>query len=100
MIGTGLAIVIAFVLTFLFGVKDEPDAEAAPATAEGAAIEVAAPVSGEVVALGQIKDKVFAAGALGNGLDIVPTSGRSIRTARRHGGLGLPDQPRLRHQVR
>lgn len=75
MIGTGLAIVIAFVLTFLFGVKDEPDAEAAPATAEGAAIEVAAPVSGEVVALGQIKDKVFAAGALGNGLGIVPTSG-------------------------
>jgi PTS system beta-glucosides-specific IIC component len=74
MIGTGLAIVIAFVLTFAFGVKDEPDAEGAPGAAVSGAIEVAAPVSGEVVALNQIKDKVFAAGALGNGLGIIPTS--------------------------
>jgi beta-glucoside PTS system EIICBA component len=80
MIGTGLAIVIAFVLTFLFGVKDSPDTEAVvsdPIAEAGAvgAVEVAAPVSGQLVALGDIKDKVFAAGALGKGLGIVPSNG-------------------------
>lgn len=80
MIGTGLAVVIAFVLTFLFGVKDAPDTEAASSDpiAEAAAIgamEVGAPVSGQLVALGKINDKVFAAGALGNGLGIVPSAG-------------------------
>jgi PTS system beta-glucosides-specific IIC component len=73
MIGTGLAIVIAFVLTFLFGVKDTADVEAV-AGAVGA-VEVAAPVTGETIALTSVKDKVFASGAMGNGVGIVPSSG-------------------------
>lgn len=73
MIGTGLAIVIAFVLTFLFGVKDTADIEAV-AGAVGA-VEVAAPVTGETIALTSVKDKVFASGAMGNGVGIVPSSG-------------------------
>lgn len=80
MIGTGLAILIAFVLTFLFGVKDSPDVKevAADPIAEAAtvgAVEVAAPVSGQTVALSEIKDKVFASGALGKGIGIVPSAG-------------------------
>jgi beta-glucoside PTS system EIICBA component len=79
MIGTGVAVVIAFVLTFLFGVKDSPDAEAASSAPIAqdvlSAVEVASPVSGQVVALSEINDKVFAAGALGNGVGILPTSG-------------------------
>ncbi len=80
MIGTGLAILIAFVLTFLFGVKDAPDTEMASSdpiaeVAAIGAIEVSAPVNGQLVALSSINDKVFAAGALGNGLGIVPSAG-------------------------
>ncbi|HRC27656.1 MAG TPA: PTS glucose transporter subunit IIA, partial [Alphaproteobacteria bacterium] len=69
----------AFTLTFLFGVKDSPDepeaAEDAPQIVVGGvgAPEVKAPVSGTLVPLGEINDKVFASGALGNGLGIVPS---------------------------
>jgi beta-glucoside PTS system EIICBA component len=73
MIGTGLAIVIAFVLTFLFGVNDSPDAEAVAETV--GAVEVSSPVTGEVVALSSVKDKVFASGAMGKGVGILPSSG-------------------------
>jgi PTS system beta-glucosides-specific IIC component len=60
-------------LTFLFGVKDTADVEAA-AGAVGA-VEVAAPVTGETIALASVKDKVFASGAMGNGVGILPSSG-------------------------
>lgn len=75
MIGTGLAIVIAFVLTFLFGVKDSADEAEASAVVSGAT-EVASPMSGELIGLSQVNDKVFAAGALGKGVAVVPTSGQ------------------------
>lgn len=42
----------------------------------GAVIELAAPVSGAVVALTAVADPVFASGTLGRGLGIVPTEGR------------------------
>jgi len=74
MVGTGLAVVIAFVLTFLFGVKDSPDEAEATAVVSGAS-ELGAPMSGELIGLSQVKDKVFASGALGKGVAVVPTSG-------------------------
>ncbi len=81
LIGTGLAMAIAFVLTFLFGVKDEADVEAVEADpiAESAAVgavEVGAPMSGATVALTGVNDKVFASEALGKGVAIVPTDGK------------------------
>mgnify|MGYP001016227869 FL=1 len=78
LIGTGVAIAIAFVLTMVLGFEDieeeNPAEELIPA-APGAN-ELAAPVSGAIVPLAEVKDKVFASGALGNGIGIVPSNGK------------------------
>ena len=78
LIGTGVAITIAFVLTLVLGFDDIPNE--APAEelipAGPGAPEVNAPVSGTVVPLAEVKDKVFASGALGNGIGIIPDNGR------------------------
>ncbi|MGC3994641.1 MAG: beta-glucoside-specific PTS transporter subunit IIABC [Propionicimonas sp.] len=81
LIGTGVAMVVAFSLTMVFGFKDPVDADetAAPeivVPGVTGATEIKAPVSGELVALTAVNDKVFASGALGNGLGIVPSDGR------------------------
>lgn len=86
LIGTAVAIVIAFVLTFIFGPREtvdaaKDDAVSSPAAAatEGSAaaqaagsVTVLAPVTGSVVALADVPDKVFASGAMGSGIGIVP----------------------------
>lgn len=87
LIGTAVAIVIAFVLTFIFGPRETVDAAkddaapspaAAPATDGPTAAQVAgsvtvlAPVTGSVIALADVPDKVFASGAMGSGIGIVP----------------------------
>jgi PTS system beta-glucosides-specific IIC component len=79
LIGTGVAIAIAFTLTMVFGFDDIPNEEAKEPElipAAPGAVEVSAPVSGAVVPLAEVKDKVFASGALGKGIGIVPSSGR------------------------
>ncbi|MFD7027381.1 beta-glucoside-specific PTS transporter subunit IIABC [Streptomyces sp. NPDC059917] len=94
LIGIGGAIALSFGLTMALGFKDvcdeaqdvpdEPqDASAVgPAGADddagrpsGAAFEVAAPVRGRVVPLADVADPAFAAGALGDGAAVVPSSG-------------------------
>ncbi|TWD47064.1 PTS system beta-glucosides-specific IIC component [Arthrobacter sp. AG367] len=79
--GTGVAIAIAFVLTFVFGPREQPDNDAAPvaadapsqgATPAAGTVKVLAPVSGAVVALSEVQDKVFASGAMGSGIGVVP----------------------------
>lgn len=110
MIGTGVGMLVAFVLTLLFmdreSAEGAADDAAAPAPADdvapapqdptaptgaqtavaagaagGAAtatatrnsvVDVVAPVSGRMVALEEVPDKVFASGALGKGVGIVP----------------------------
>lgn len=89
LLGTGVAIAIAFVLTFLFGPRETPDAEsdgggapatagatAAPAASAVASVKVLAPVTGAVVNLADVQDKVFASGAMGAGVGIVPDEDR------------------------
>ncbi|WP_159625356.1 beta-glucoside-specific PTS transporter subunit IIABC [Actinomyces sp. zg296] len=91
-IGVIVGVAIAFTLTFMFGVKD--DAAAGPgeraggpagpdATTGSSAVADAeptralvAPVDGSAVPLERVKDPVFSSGALGNGVGIVPASGR------------------------
>jgi PTS system beta-glucosides-specific IIC component len=97
LVGTGAAVAIAFLLTFFFGPREEaaaaasdagtsvpetPAATAAaaaepiPASASAGTIEVLAPVAGQAVALADVQDKVFASGAMGKGLGIIPAEGR------------------------
>lgn len=87
LIGTGLAILIAFVLTFVFGFKDLP-ADGAPAASgdveaaasatpgDGAPLAVLAPAGGRVVPLAEVPDKVFSSGAIGSGAAVLPEDGR------------------------
>ncbi|CAL8977121.1 PTS system beta-glucoside-specific EIIBCA component [Propionicimonas sp. T2.31MG-18] len=77
LIGVGVAVIIALTATLVLGFDDLPAAEAQPELIPPApgALEVAAPVSGRTVPLAQVKDKVFASGALGKGIGIVPSAG-------------------------
>ncbi|MFB7241044.1 PTS beta-glucoside transporter subunit EIIBCA [Streptomyces populi] len=50
----------------------------AGAPAAGKGLEVAAPVAGRVVGLGEVEDPVFASRALGEGVGIEPTEGRVV----------------------
>jgi PTS system beta-glucosides-specific IIC component len=85
LIGSGLALALAFVLTLVLGFKDIPaTAHAAGAQAaadEGAvaseAVAIAAPVSGQVVPLAAVPDKVFSSGAIGGGLAVIPAEGKA-----------------------
>ncbi|MFJ6453960.1 beta-glucoside-specific PTS transporter subunit IIABC [Paenarthrobacter sp. NPDC091669] len=95
LLGTGVAVVIAFTLTCFFGPREleaavvvaAPDAETAAGTngiasagnalvASTGTLTVAAPVAGQAVAMADVQDKVFASGAMGKGLGIVPVDGR------------------------
>lgn len=79
LIGTGTAIAIAFILTMVLGFDDLPTADATKdelIPAGPGATELAAPVSGAIVQLADVNDKVFASGALGKGIAIVPSSGQ------------------------
>jgi beta-glucoside PTS system EIICBA component len=100
LLGTGAAILIAFSLTFFFGPREEAASDAgtsvpeSPAETQAAAapvqasapagtmavstgtVNVLAPVAGQAVALADVQDKVFASGAMGKGLGIIPADGR------------------------
>jgi PTS system beta-glucosides-specific IIC component len=127
LIGTGVAVVIAFTLTFLFApreqkvlaavvqpgeidvlapVSDQPTAATlrtgtANAAEVAGTVEVLAPVDGRSMNLAEVADKVFASGAMGEGLGIVPTDGRiyapisgTVKAAMKSGhayGIKSPD---------
>lgn len=84
-IGTGIAIILAFVLTYVLGFDDPVQAEAAGAKEDdlkkGTAtlgeqkIVLASPISGDILPLSEVKDDVFASGAMGKGLAIRPNDG-------------------------
>lgn len=64
----------------LFGRKDVPAETTAVATSEapgpeGEAEFVVSPVAGEIIALGDVKDPVFAGGVMGPGVAVVPEIG-------------------------
>lgn len=82
LVGTGLAMVIAFVLTMVLGFKDIPEAVEAPEAAGAGVVPseaaaIAAPVAGQIVPLAAVPDKVFSSGAMGGGLAVVPSEGRA-----------------------
>ncbi|MGY3750449.1 beta-glucoside-specific PTS transporter subunit IIABC [Vagococcus acidifermentans] len=83
-LGTGISFIAAFVLTLILGFDTEADAmgELASQTDEaGDSSEVAvdsetlvSPLNGTIVPLEEVDDKVFASGAMGKGIAIMPTS--------------------------
>ena len=97
LVGTAVAFVLATVGTFFFGfsaddlAKDRAAAEAesdsessANAVLPDASVGVsgdtvvAAPMSGTMIALADVNDKVFASGSMGVGYGIVPSDGRVV----------------------
>ncbi|WP_019229139.1 PTS transporter subunit EIIC, partial [Sedimentibacter sp. B4] len=82
-IGVVGALVLSFVLTFLFGVKErDADVPGAPAPAPQRAASgttgttaVLAPVAGSTVPLAGVGDHVFASGSMGKGVALLPTDG-------------------------
>lgn len=78
LIGTGLAIAIAFTLTMVLGFKDIPQAVegAAPGVVPGEASSIGAPVAGQIVPLSAVPDAVFSSGAMGSGIAVIPSEGK------------------------
>lgn len=82
-IGVAIAMAIGFGGTWLWGVREEAKpgvADEAPGSAAAGSVQVSilAPMSGKTVALADIPDPVFASGAMGEGVGIVPASGTVV----------------------
>lgn len=96
LIGITAALVVGFLLTYMWGITEddmadfEPEAaESEPAAAEIAAetvktesveeegkiIEIHSPLSGEVIELKDVPDEVFASGVAGQGIAVKPAAG-------------------------
>ena len=71
-IGILAALVIPFLLTVIFGFKDPVDAPTAVGNTD---LQVLSPLDGTAVALTEVPDAVFAGGALGKGVAIIPRVG-------------------------
>ena len=91
LIGISVSFVLAAVLTYLVGFEDIPEDEdktaiivnpedspaARPlAGSTPAAEQISAPLSGKVVPLTEVNDKVFSSGIVGQGLAIIPDDNR------------------------
>lgn len=72
LIGLILAVVISFVITFILYKEDAQESVKEKETVN-VTNDLAAPVSGKVIPLEQVKDKTFASGMLGQGVAIEPT---------------------------
>ncbi|RNT25280.1 PTS beta-glucoside transporter subunit IIABC [Klebsiella aerogenes] len=77
LIGTGVAFILACVLTFFAGLP-RSQAERAVVVASAAENDILAPMSGSVLALDQVPDSTFASGLLGKGVAIIPAVGKVI----------------------
>ncbi|VFS25960.1 EIIBCA-Bgl [Serratia liquefaciens] len=78
LIGTGVAFVLACVLTFFAGLPRGSAAPGAVTVAPASANDILAPMSGSVIALEQVPDSTFASGLLGKGVAIIPAVGQVI----------------------
>lgn len=93
LIAMGIAAGVAFVLSWILGVKtgeDEPasagqapeEASAAPQVSEAApaesGLDVCAPITGKVVPLTETGDETFASSVLGQGAAIIPAEGKAV----------------------
>lgn len=90
-LGVGSSLIVGAVLSYFFGVKKEEESEFLPETGfEAESLEPApsvqnrdetlilAPVSGQVLPLSEVDDQVFASGAAGQGVAILPTDNQIV----------------------
>ncbi|MEL4503445.1 beta-glucoside-specific PTS transporter subunit IIABC [Luteococcus sp. H138] len=90
LIGCAAAVGIAFVLTFLFADRESADVDdlipdvvedaddAPPSALAGSTVTLGSPVAGQLVALADVPDKVFASGAMGSGFGVMPDDGTIV----------------------
>ena len=87
-----IGICVAFfggaILTYIVGFEDDPlpgAPKSAPTeekkTVAAGDVTLSAPVEGTVIPASEIKDEVFASGALGQGIGVIPTSGDVVAPA-------------------
>ncbi|MET8976317.1 beta-glucoside-specific PTS transporter subunit IIABC [Streptomyces sp. NPDC004539] len=84
--GCAIAVAIGFVLTLVLGFKDLPETPGTAAgdspearsgqAADDGSVTLTAPVAGRVIPLSEVPDKVFASGAMGSGLAVIPSEGK------------------------
>lgn len=79
-IGTVVAMIVGFVLTFITYKDDEPASKTAEKKSDADAASkggvIAAPLKGEVKPLSGVSDEAFSSGVLGNGCAIEPAEGK------------------------
>ncbi|MGV1004503.1 MAG: beta-glucoside-specific PTS transporter subunit IIABC [Candidatus Nanopelagicales bacterium] len=84
LVGTALAIAIAFGLTLVLGFEDLPSTAPVGDVADvrdlgnvpSEAAAITAPVAGLIVPLAAVPDKAFSSGLLGQGLAVIPAEGK------------------------
>jgi len=79
MLGTAVAMILGFVLTMILYKDDAPvkkETGNKTSSKTGKQEMIVSPLQGEVEPLSELKDEVFASGALGNGIAIVPSVGK------------------------
>lgn len=87
LIGICVAFFGAAVLTFIVGFEDDPlpgapkTEKKAPAAVTAGGVELSAPAEGDVIPAEEISDQVFASGALGQGIGVVPVNGDVVAPA-------------------
>lgn len=77
LIAMGIAVSVAFALTWVFGWKEEDGAR--PEKKEAHAFPkafVKSPLEGQAIPLAQVPDETFASGALGSGGAVIPVNGK------------------------
>lgn len=80
-IATAIAFFGTAALTYFFGFRDDEYQLGEVDDGLDTNIKIFSPLSGELIALSEVEDEVFASGAMGNGIAILPSEGRVVAPA-------------------
>jgi beta-glucoside PTS system EIICBA component len=79
MIAIAVAFVLSFVLTLVFGGVNKKVNKEDQVIIKGLRSEdIVSPIAGEIIALTEVPDQVFASESMGKGVGIVPSNGRAV----------------------
>ena len=89
LLGISVAFFGAAALTYIVGFEDDPlpgapkaaPKAAAPVAVTAGSVTLSAPAEGRVIPASEIPDQVFASGALGQGIGVIPASGDIVAPA-------------------